>query len=113
MPPALNKRPFLEYLAANGIDIFEKEIIRPFAEAGIWGAIRHHGLVGNAVIVSVDAGQFRVAPMRCAGHAERLLHKLMPATNCCFDCDAALVWSGVSGRSRTRSSSALRGASES
>nr|WP_246707928.1 hypothetical protein [Rhizobium ruizarguesonis] len=55
-----NQVPFLEYLAANGINIFDKDIIRPFAEAGIWGAIRHHGLVGNAVIVSDDAGQFRV-----------------------------------------------------
>jgi len=42
-----NQVPFLEYLAANGIDIFDQEIIRPFAEAGIWGAIRHHGLVGR------------------------------------------------------------------
>lgn len=33
-----NQVPFLEYLAANGVDIFDKEIIRPFAEAGIWGA---------------------------------------------------------------------------
>ncbi|PDT25672.1 transposase [Rhizobium sp. L9] len=76
-----NQVPFLEYLAANGIDIFDKEIIRPFAEAGIWGAIRHHGLVGNAVIVSDDAGQFRVGTHAlCWVHAERLLHKLMPAT---------------------------------
>lgn len=76
-----NQIPFLEYLAANGIDIFDKEIIRPFAEAGIWGAIRHHGLVGNAVIVSDDAGQFRVGTHAlCWVHAERLLHKLMPAT---------------------------------
>nr|WP_245277377.1 transposase [Rhizobium leguminosarum] len=51
------------------------------AEAGIWGAIRHHGLVGNAVIVSDDAGQFRVGTHAlCWVHAERLLHKLMPAT---------------------------------
>ncbi|TBA32742.1 IS66 family transposase [Rhizobium ruizarguesonis] len=76
-----NQVPFLEYLAANGIDIFDKDIIRPFAEAGIWGAIRHHGLVGNAVIVSDDAGQFRVGNHAlCWVHAERLLHKLMPAT---------------------------------
>ncbi|WP_245483975.1 IS66 family transposase, partial [Rhizobium ruizarguesonis] len=76
-----NQVPFLEYLAANGIDIFDKDIIRPFAEAGIWGAIRHHGLVGNAVIVSDDAGQFRVGTHAlCWIHAERLLHKLMPAT---------------------------------
>lgn len=76
-----NQVPFLEYLAANGIDIFDKQIIRPLAEAGIWGTIRHHGLVGNAVIVSDDAGQFRVGNHAlCWVHAERLLQKLMPAT---------------------------------
>lgn len=77
----VNQVPFLEHLAANGIDIFDKELIRPLAEAGIWGAIRHHGLVGNAVIVSDDAGQFRVGNHAlCWVHAERLLQKLMPAT---------------------------------
>nr|WP_018857964.1 transposase [Rhizobium sp. 42MFCr.1] len=76
-----NQVPFLAYLAENGIDIFDRNIIRPFAEAGIWGAIRHHGLVGNAVIVSDDAGQFRVGNHAlCWVHAERLLHKLMPST---------------------------------
>ncbi len=76
-----NQVPFLEHLAEHGIDIFDRDIIRPFAEAGIWGAIRHHGLVGNAVIVSDDAGQFRVGTHAlCWVHAERLLHKLMPAT---------------------------------
>lgn len=76
-----NQVLFLEYLAANGIDIFDRDIIRAFAEAGIWGAIRHHGLVGSAVIVSDDAGQFRVGTHAlCWVHAERLLHKLMPAT---------------------------------
>ena len=76
-----NQVPFLRHLAEHGIDIFDRDIIRPFAEAGIWGAIRHHGLVGNAVIVSDDAGQFRVGTHAlCWIHAERLLHKLMPAT---------------------------------
>ena len=76
-----NQVPFLAYLAEHGIDIFDRDIIRPFAEAGIWGAIRHHGLVGNAVIVSDDAGQFRVGTHAlCWVHTERLLHKLMPAT---------------------------------
>ncbi len=76
-----NQVPFLAYLAEMGIDIFDRDIIRPFAEAGIWGSIRHHGLVGNAVIVSDDAGQFRVGTNAlCWVHAERLLHKLMPAT---------------------------------
>ncbi|AYD05124.1 transposase [Neorhizobium sp. NCHU2750] len=76
-----NQVPFLAYLAEMGIDIFDRDMIRPFAEAGIWGSIRHHGLVGNAVIVSDDAGQFRVGTHAlCWVHAERLLHKLMPAT---------------------------------
>lgn len=76
-----NQVPFLAYLAEHGIDILDTETLRPFAEAGIWGAIRHHGLVGNAVIVSDDAGQFRVGTHAlCWVHAERLLHKLMPAT---------------------------------
>nr|WP_245422764.1 transposase [Neorhizobium huautlense] len=76
-----NQVPFLRHLAEHGIDIFDRDIIQPFAEAGIWGAIRHHGLVGNAVIVSDDAGQFRVGTHAlCWVHAERLLHKLMPAT---------------------------------
>ncbi|MFK3781802.1 transposase [Agrobacterium sp. NPDC089420] len=76
-----NQVPFLQHLAEHGIDIFDTETLRPFAEAGIWGAIRHHGLVGNAVIVSDDAGQFRVGTHAlCWVHAERLLHKLMPAT---------------------------------
>lgn len=76
-----NQVPFLGHLAEHGIDIFDRDIIRPIAEAGIWGAIRHHGLVGNAVIVSDDAGQFRVGTHAlCWVHAERLLQKLMPAT---------------------------------
>ncbi|WP_313903792.1 transposase [Rhizobium leguminosarum] len=76
-----SKLPFLTFLAAKGINIFDKQIIRVLAEAGIWGSFRHHGLVGNAVIVSDDAGQFRVGTHAlCWVHAERLLHKLMPAT---------------------------------
>ena len=76
-----NQVPFLQHLAEHGIDIFDTQTLRPFAEAGIWGAIRHHGLVGKAVIVSDDAGQFRVGTHAlCWVHAERLLHKLMPAT---------------------------------
>jgi hypothetical protein len=76
-----NEVPFLHYLANKGIDIFDTEKIRPLAEAGIWGAIRHHGLIGNAIIVSDDAGQFRVGTHAlCWVHSERLLQKLMPTT---------------------------------
>lgn len=71
----------MEPLAGVGIDIFDRQEIGVLAEAGLWGAIRHHGLVGDMVIVSDDAGQFRVGNHAlCWVHAERLLQKLMPAT---------------------------------
>ena len=50
-------------------------------EAALWGAIRQHGLLEGTVIVSDDAGQFRVGEHAlCWVHAERLVHKLVPAT---------------------------------
>jgi hypothetical protein len=52
------------------------------SEGALWGAIRHQGLLENAVIVSDDAGQFRVgAHALCWVHAERLVHKLAPAND--------------------------------
>ncbi|NLS07292.1 transposase [Rhizobium sp. P32RR-XVIII] len=75
-----NQVPFMAHLA-EGIDIFDRQEIGTHAEAGLWGSIRHHGLMGNTVIVSEDAGQFRVGNHAlCWVHAERLLQKLMPAT---------------------------------
>lgn len=51
-------------------------------EGALWGAIRHQGLLQAAVIVSDDAGQFRVgAHALCWVHAERLVHKLVPAND--------------------------------
>ena len=35
--------------------------MRPLSEAALWGTARHHGLLADTVIVSDDAGQFRVA----------------------------------------------------
>ncbi|MGO8373287.1 transposase [Rhizobium ruizarguesonis] len=76
-----NQVPFMTHLAGKGVDIFDKQAIGLAAEAGLWGAIRHHGLVGDMVIVSDDAGQFRVGNHAlCWVHGERLLQKLMPAT---------------------------------
>jgi hypothetical protein len=47
----------------------------------LWGAIHHHGLLGDTAIVSDGAGQFRVGEHAlCWVHAERLVHKLVPAT---------------------------------
>ncbi|WP_425337535.1 IS66 family transposase [Rhizobium favelukesii] len=75
-----NQVPFLEYLAGKGIDIFDRQGIGVLAEAGLWGSLRHHGLLGDVVIVSDDAGQFRVGNHAlCWVHSERLLQKLMPA----------------------------------
>lgn len=48
------------------------------SEAALWGAIHHQGLLSDTVIVSDDAGQFRVgAHALCWVHAERLVHKLV------------------------------------
>src|SRR3954471_9395413 len=50
-------------------------------EGALWGAIRHHGLLSHTVIVSDDAGQFRLGTHAlCWVHAERLVHQLIPAT---------------------------------
>src|SRR5918994_709389 len=48
-------------------------------EGALWGSIRSHGLLDQTVIVSDDAGQFRIGrhPL-CWVHAERLVHQLIP-----------------------------------
>jgi hypothetical protein len=52
------------------------------SEGALWGAIRHQGLLPDTVIVSDDAGQFRVGTHAlCWVHAERLIHKLVPASD--------------------------------
>jgi hypothetical protein len=51
-------------------------------EAALWGAIHHQGLLRDTVVVSDDAGQFRVGVHAlCWVHAERLVHKLIPAND--------------------------------
>ena len=52
------------------------------SEGALWGAIRHQGLLKDAVVVSDDAGQFHVGRHAlCWVHAERLVHKLVPAND--------------------------------
>ena len=52
------------------------------SEGALWGAIRHQGLLADTVIVSDDAGQFRVGVHAlCWVHLERLVHKLVPAND--------------------------------
>ena len=56
--------------------------VRIASEAALWGAIEAEGLLAQAVIVSDDAGQFRVGDHAlCWVHAERLIHKLVPAND--------------------------------
>jgi hypothetical protein len=72
---------WLEQLARCSINIFDRPLLQTLNEAATWGALRHHGLMENTVVVSDDAGQFRVATHAlCWVHAERHLQKLMPAS---------------------------------
>ena len=71
------------HLAALGIDrlAVTPEPIRIATEGALWGAIQAHGLLPGTVIVSDDAGQFRLGEHAlCWVHAERLVHKLVPTT---------------------------------
>ena len=65
-------------------------------EGALWGAIRHHGLLNHTVIVSDDAGQFRLgAHALCWVHAERLVHQLIPATRAqaqAIETTRQLIW---------------------
>ena len=51
------------------------------SEGALWGAIHHQGLLPDTVIVSDDAGQFASARTHWLDHAERLVHKLVPAND--------------------------------
>src|SRR3954467_446967 len=70
-----------QHLLQCSINIFDRPLLQTLNEAATWGAIRHRGLMDNTVVVSDDAGQFRVATHAlCWVHAERHLQKLMPAS---------------------------------
>jgi hypothetical protein len=46
-------------------------------EGALWGSVKAHGFLREGVIVSDDAGQFKVGQRGlCRVHAERLVHKL-------------------------------------
>ena len=71
------------HLARLGIDTLAvtPDPVQVATEAALWGAICHHGLLPGTVVVSDGAGQFRVGiHALCWVHAERLVHKLVPAT---------------------------------
>src|ERR1019366_3223777 len=71
----------LQALGLSGLKVAPDPVLIA-SEAALWGAIRHQGLLPDTVIVSDDAGQFRVgAHALCWIHAERLVHKLLPAND--------------------------------
>jgi hypothetical protein len=74
--------PWMAHLCALGLTEMrvQPDPVRVASEAALWGAIQAEGLLAGAVIVSDDAGQFRVGEHAlCWVHAERLAHKLLPA----------------------------------
>jgi hypothetical protein len=71
----------LQALALDKVKVLPDPVLIA-SEAALWGAIHHHGLLQGTVIVSDDAGQFRVGVHAlCWVHAERLVHKLIPAND--------------------------------
>jgi hypothetical protein len=66
----------LERLGLTGLKV-APDPVRVATEGALWGSIVDHGLLGDAVILSDDAGQFNVGRHAlCWVHAERLIHKL-------------------------------------
>jgi hypothetical protein len=69
------------HLEALGLTRLEvtPDPVKIATEGALWGSIRSHGLLEGTVIVSDDAGQFRIGSHAlCWVHAERLVHQLIP-----------------------------------
>ena len=72
------------HLAALGLTELRvaPDPVRVASEAALWGAIAAEDRLGNSVILSDDAGQFRVGDHAlCWVHAERLVYKLVPTND--------------------------------
>ncbi len=94
------------HLARLGIDTLAvtPDPVQIATQGALWGTICHHGLLtpdatlgaAGTVIVSDGAGQFRVGlHALCWVHAERLVHKLVPATpeqRQAVEVTRALIW---------------------
>jgi hypothetical protein len=71
------------HIEALGLDQFEtaRDPVKLATEGALWGAVKDQGLLGDTVIVSDGAGQFRLDNHAlCWVHAERLIYKLQPTT---------------------------------
>ncbi|MDH3660252.1 MAG: transposase, partial [Alphaproteobacteria bacterium] len=58
--------------------VVPRSAVKIATEGAIWGSVRIHGFLHDTVILSDDAGQFRIGEHAlCWVHAERLVHKLI------------------------------------
>ena len=71
-------RAHLEALGLTRLEVMP-DPVKLATEGALWGRIREQGLLEGTVLVSDDAGQFRVGQHAlCWVRAERLVHKLIP-----------------------------------
>lgn len=93
-----DRQVWAAHLAALGITALEvlPDPVKIATQGAMWGAIRQHNLLRDTVVVSDDAGQFRVGTHAlCWVHAERLIHKLLPVTEAqrrAIDLVRQLIW---------------------
>ena len=93
-----NQQAWVAHLETLGITALEvlPDPVKIATQGAMWGAIGQHGLLRDAVVVSDDAGQFRVGTHAlCWVHAERLIHKLLPVTEAqrrAVDLIRQLIW---------------------
>ena len=74
-------RAHLRALGLTGLRV-TPDPVRVASEGALWGAICAENRLAGAVILSDDAGQFRVGDHAlCWVHAERLVYKLVPAND--------------------------------
>jgi hypothetical protein len=76
-----DRAAWLAHLEALGLTRLEvtPDPVKIATEGALWGSIRSHDLLDGTVIVSDDAGQFRIGSHAlCWVHAERRVHQLIP-----------------------------------
>ena len=67
----------LERLGIDQLKV-QPDPVKIATEGAIWGSVWAHGFLHDTVIISDDAGQFRIGEHAlCWVHAERLVHKLI------------------------------------
>lgn len=85
----------LDRLGFTGLSV-KPDPVQIATEAALWGSIKAHRFLCDAVVLSDDAGQFNVGQHAlCWVHAERLVHRLDAFNDRCRDAQArvrGLIW---------------------